>query len=86
MIDRLQSLQEVIITHNAQLIILDSVASLVRKEFDNDSSLDRNDLLAKEASILKFESCDLFPQFSRLQGIWQKASAFLFEKKLMVHF
>jgi hypothetical protein len=50
---RLQTLQESVLQTKAQLIIVDSVASLVRKEFDNESFGERNDFLAKEASILK---------------------------------
>jgi RecA/RadA recombinase len=41
------------VQRKARLVIVDSVASLVRKEFDNDSSIDRTDFLAKEASLLK---------------------------------
>ena len=51
--NRLQSLQETILQFNAQLVILDSVASLIRKEFESESYAERNDLLAKEATLLK---------------------------------
>ena len=52
---RLQCLQESIVQLGAKLVVVDSVASLVRKEYDSDSSLDRNDFLAREASILKYD-------------------------------
>jgi RecA/RadA recombinase len=50
---RLNSIQDNILTCKAQLVIIDSIASLIRKEFENDSHYDRSDLLAREATILK---------------------------------
>ncbi len=43
-----------IIEKNIKLIVLDSVASVVRKEFDSGNIAKRQDLLSKEASILKY--------------------------------
>ena len=51
---RLNALQDTILETKTRLIILDSVASLIRKEFEYDSHHDRNDMLAKEASLLKY--------------------------------
>jgi len=55
--DRLQRLEEEVISKRVKLIILDSVASLVRKEFDSRVSRNLNErtaLLSKEAAILKY--------------------------------
>lgn len=55
--DRLQRLEEEVISKHVKLIILDSVASLVRKEFDSRVSRnlsERTALLSKEAAILKY--------------------------------
>ena len=49
----MQGLQEIILKANSKLVIIDSVASLIRKEFDGESTTERNDMLSKEASILK---------------------------------
>ena len=43
-----------ILKAKAKLVIIDSVASLIRKEFDGDSTTERNDMLSKEATILKY--------------------------------
>ncbi|KAM6466782.1 DNA repair protein RAD51 homolog 2 isoform 3-T4 [Liasis olivaceus] len=54
---RIQSLEEEIISENVKLIIVDSVASVVRKEFDTKRQgnlKERSNLLTKEASILKY--------------------------------
>ena len=54
---RLQNLEEDLIVKNVKLIIVDSIASLVRKEFDSRGSrnmIERTNLLAKEAAILKY--------------------------------
>lgn len=65
------SIQEVIIEQSIKLVILDSIASIVRKEFDNNSS-DKSSLLLEQASILK-EVAEGFnipvgshPKFSKL--------------------
>ena len=53
---RLQRLEEEVISKRVKLIVLDSIASLVRKEFDSRVSRnlsDRTALLSKEAAILK---------------------------------
>lgn len=53
---RLQRLEEDVISKGVKLIILDSIASLVRKEFDSRVSRNLNErtvLLSKEAAILK---------------------------------
>jgi len=46
-------LEELLIEKQAKLLIVDSIASLVRKEFDSRSTVDRTDLLQREASLLK---------------------------------
>ena len=52
---RLQALEEVIITKKVSLIIVDSIASLARKEFGHQSGImDRNRALMKQATILKY--------------------------------
>ena len=53
---RLKSLEEDIISNKVKLVVLDSVASLVRKEFDGRLSAnlkERTSLLSKEAAVLK---------------------------------
>lgn len=55
--ERLQRMEEDVISKRVKLIILDSVASLVRKEFDSRVSRNLNErtaLLSKEAVILKY--------------------------------
>ncbi|XP_015669579.1 DNA repair protein RAD51 homolog 2 [Protobothrops mucrosquamatus] len=54
---RIKSLEEEIISKNVKLIIVDSVASVIRKEFDTKRQgnlKERSNLLSKEASILKY--------------------------------
>ncbi|XP_053137800.1 DNA repair protein RAD51 homolog 2 isoform X2 [Hemicordylus capensis] len=54
---RIESLEEEIISKNVKLVVIDSVASVVRKEFDTKlqgNLMERNNLLTKEASTLKF--------------------------------
>ncbi|XP_071963578.1 DNA repair protein RAD51 homolog 2-like [Antedon mediterranea] len=56
LLNRLETFEYEVITKGIKLIILDSVASLVRKEFDirlQGNFLKRTNLLAKEAAILK---------------------------------
>ncbi|XP_068438379.1 DNA repair protein RAD51 homolog 2 [Clinocottus analis] len=56
-LDRLDRLEENIISTGAGLVILDSVASVVRKEFDTTlprNLLHRSDMLGREASALKY--------------------------------
>eukprot|EP00038_Savillea_parva_P028934 m.67844 g.67844 ORF g.67844 m.67844 type:complete len:436 (+) comp8472_c0_seq2:61-1368(+) len=50
---RLQSLEELIIKWRVRVVIVDSIASLVRKEYDAQSSRERSELLATEAALLK---------------------------------
>ncbi|XP_019625723.1 PREDICTED: DNA repair protein RAD51 homolog 2-like isoform X6 [Branchiostoma belcheri] len=55
--NRLQSLEEELIEKRVRLVVLDSVASVVRKEFDNSlrgNLAQRVKLLAKEAALLKY--------------------------------
>ncbi|XP_077366706.1 DNA repair protein RAD51 homolog 2 isoform X2 [Festucalex cinctus] len=54
---RLEKLEEIIISTRAGLIILDSVASVVRKEFDTTlpgNLMHRSNLLGQEATTLKY--------------------------------
>ncbi|XP_050014403.1 DNA repair protein RAD51 homolog 2 isoform X7 [Alexandromys fortis] len=56
-LQRLESLEEEIISKGVKLVIVDSVASVVRKEFDpqlQGNIKERNKFLAKEASLLKY--------------------------------
>jgi hypothetical protein len=50
----LASLEEELVRKPAGLILVDSIASLVRKEYDTGSSIERTDYLAGEASRLKW--------------------------------
>ncbi|XP_073923821.1 DNA repair protein RAD51 homolog 2 isoform X4 [Castor canadensis] len=55
--ERINSLEEEIISKGVKLVIIDSVASVVRKEFDTQlqgNIKERNKFLAKEASLLKY--------------------------------
>ncbi|XP_033002999.1 DNA repair protein RAD51 homolog 2 isoform X1 [Lacerta agilis] len=54
---RIESLEEEIISKNAKLVVIDSVASVVRREFDaklQGNLQQRSNLLTREASILKY--------------------------------
>ncbi|KAM4663558.1 DNA repair protein RAD51 homolog 2 [Discoglossus pictus] len=54
---RIETLEEVIILKGVKLLVIDSVASVVRKEFDtklHGNLVERNNFLAKEASSLKY--------------------------------
>lgn len=51
---RLQNLESSIIAAGFGLVIVDSIASLIRKEFGSKSSDKRADLLATEAALLKY--------------------------------
>ncbi|XP_044291990.1 DNA repair protein RAD51 homolog 2 isoform X2 [Varanus komodoensis] len=56
-LQRIESLEEEIISKNVKLVVIDSVASVVRKEFDTKlkgNLQERSNLLTKEASILKY--------------------------------
>ena len=53
---RLESLDELVASNNIGLVVLDSVASLLRKEFDTrqpQGRADRAALLSRQASVLK---------------------------------
>ncbi|XP_019332465.1 DNA repair protein RAD51 homolog 2 isoform X11 [Alligator mississippiensis] len=54
---RIESLEEEIISKKVKLVIIDSVASVVRKEFDTKlqgNLTERSNFLAREASMLKY--------------------------------
>ncbi|XP_025057149.1 DNA repair protein RAD51 homolog 2 isoform X4 [Alligator sinensis] len=54
---RIESLEEEIISKKVKLVIIDSVASVVRKEFDTKlqgNLTERSNFLAREASLLKY--------------------------------
>ena len=52
---RLENLEETIISNNVKLIIVDSIASLARKEFGGHHLItERNNMLIKEATLLKY--------------------------------
>uniref|UniRef100_A0A8D0G9D7 DNA repair protein RAD51 homolog 2 n=1 Tax=Sphenodon punctatus TaxID=8508 RepID=A0A8D0G9D7_SPHPU len=54
---RIESLEEEIISKKVKLIVIDSVASVVRKEFDTKlqgNLMERSNLLTREASLLKY--------------------------------
>jgi len=56
MVCRLQRLEEQIVACDAKLVIIDSVASIVRKEYDptiNHNMAERSSFLARVAAILK---------------------------------
>ncbi|XP_036981780.1 DNA repair protein RAD51 homolog 2 isoform X4 [Artibeus jamaicensis] len=55
--ERIESLEEEIISKGVKLVIIDSVASVVRKEFDTQlqgNMRERNKFLAREAASLKY--------------------------------
>lgn len=54
---RLNNLKQIVDTLNIKLVVVDSIASLVRKEFDTrqkDGNARRAALLCKQATILKY--------------------------------
>lgn len=54
---RLENLEAEIIEHNARLVIVDSIASLIRKEYDSGSGqsmIHRTNLLVRQAALLKY--------------------------------
>ncbi|XP_045862949.1 DNA repair protein RAD51 homolog 2 isoform X7 [Meles meles] len=56
-LQRIESLEEEIISKGVKLVIIDSIASVVRKEFDTQlqgNMRERNKFLAREASSLKY--------------------------------
>jgi RAD51-like protein 1 len=54
----LQNIEEKIIEENVKMIIVDSIASLVRKEFDPNNLVKRQNILSKTAALLKFYSME----------------------------
>lgn len=54
LVEHLEGLEEKIISRNIKLVIVDSIASIVRKEFDSSAIYQRQQLLSKEASLLKY--------------------------------
>lgn len=50
---RLEALEPLLVAHAAPLLLVDSVASVVRKEFEAGSALPRQELLARQAGVLK---------------------------------
>ena len=53
---RLQKLEEIIVACNAKLVVIDSIASVIRKEYDsaiNHNMAERSSFLARVAMILK---------------------------------
>lgn len=53
LMEQLKALENLIITHNVKLVIVDSVASVVRREYDNKQIKDRQALLIEQAQTLK---------------------------------
>ncbi|CAM9242152.1 unnamed protein product [Ascophyllum nodosum] len=53
LLDRLESLQARIIEGNVRLIILDSIAALARRDFTRENTVKRQDLLTRQAAVLK---------------------------------
>lgn len=54
----MQNIEEKIIEENVKMIIVDSIASLVRKEFDPNNLVKRQNILSKTAALLKFYSME----------------------------
>jgi hypothetical protein len=50
----LRGLEDVVLARGVRLIVLDSVASLARKEFNSASLIERTEVLATQAAILKY--------------------------------
>ena len=50
----MRGLEESIISRGVRLVIMDSVASLARKEFNSTSLVERTEVLATQAAILKY--------------------------------
>ncbi len=53
-LDSLRNLEHTIIAVKARVVIIDSIASLFRKEFGSGSLVERTDMLASIASLLKY--------------------------------
>ena len=69
----MQKLEELIVSCNAKLVVIDSIASVVRKEYDstiNHNMAERSSYLARVAAMLKHTAeafsipvCGLFAQW-----------------------
>eukprot|EP00752_Nemacystus_decipiens_P003322 g3073.t2 len=53
LLEQLESLQTRIIEGNVRLIILDSIAALARREFAREETITRQELLTRQAAVLK---------------------------------
>ena len=66
--DCLENLEELIIRHKVKLIVLDSIASLIRNEFGHHALLnERIELMVKQSSLLKKHSISLFSSPTRIR-------------------
>uniref|UniRef100_K1PTI4 DNA repair protein RAD51-like protein 2 n=1 Tax=Magallana gigas TaxID=29159 RepID=K1PTI4_MAGGI len=57
LIKKLESLEEEVISHRIRLVIVDSIASLVRKEFSSSAGsnlVQRTNFLSRQAALLKY--------------------------------
>lgn len=54
LLERLQQLDDLVMSRSVSLIVVDSVASLVRKEFGRDTLVARQEVLSRIASALKY--------------------------------
>eukprot|EP00026_Physarum_polycephalum_P011659 Phypoly_transcript_11899.p1 GENE.Phypoly_transcript_11899~~Phypoly_transcript_11899.p1 ORF type:complete len:362 (+),score=64.34 Phypoly_transcript_11899:42-1127(+) len=55
-LERLESLDDVIVERKVKLIVIDSIASILRKDFDSSSAIARQNLLSKEVAAMKYLS------------------------------
>lgn len=80
---RLEKLEENIISTKAGLVVLDSVASVVRKEFDTTlpgNLTHRSNLLGQQAATLKYLAHEFhIPVSSNVCGLEQKLGSEPFE-------
>ncbi|CAM9740363.1 unnamed protein product [Ectocarpus sp. 12 AP-2014] len=53
LMDRLETLQARMIESNVRLIVLDSIAALARRDFAREDTLSRQELLTRQAAVLK---------------------------------
>ncbi|CAM9808352.1 unnamed protein product [Hapterophycus canaliculatus] len=53
LLERLESLQTRIIEGNVRLIVLDSIAALARRDFAREDTVNRQELLTRQAAVLK---------------------------------
>ncbi|XP_069901163.1 DNA repair protein RAD51 homolog 2 isoform X3 [Globicephala melas] len=72
-LQRIESLEEEIISKGVKLVIIDSVASVVRKEFDTQlqgNMRERNKFLAREAASLKYLAEEFSIPYAGLSPLW----------------